>query len=199
MFKKTSAARARARNDPKTAPKIDPRWLQDRSRTIFKSVFFRYRFCLRFCSVFVPILGAILGAQNCPSKPATPTLLSLKRQKWTHAGLRPPKTPQEAAKTPQEAAKTAQDAPQDPPRAPKHLPRPPKTTQNHPKMASESFFVLLSSLLLSLSLSLSLFSSCSLPKGGGELTYWAFLGRSWGVGKRSGGPLGRSWGDLRAS
>ena len=128
-----------------------------------------------------------------------PTLLSLKRQKWTHASVRPPKTPQEAAKTREEAAKTAQDAPQDPPRAPKHLPRPSKTAQNHPKMASQSCFVLLYSLLLLplplpllllplplpllllLSLSLSLFSllfSLSSLTAGGSLPTRTILERS---------------------
>ena len=58
-------------------------------------------------------------------------------------------------------------------------------------MASESFFVILSSLLL------SLFSSRSLlalfPSHGGELTCWGVLGQSWGG---LGVVLGRSWGGL---
>ena len=52
------------------------------------------------------------------TSPGRRTLLDLKRQKWTRAGFRPPKTPQEASKMLQEAAETAQDPPQGPSRRP---------------------------------------------------------------------------------
>ena len=64
-----------------------------------------------FWVAFGVYLGLLWASKTATHDPPYGTLLGLKRGKWTHAGLRPPKTPQEAAKTPQEAAKTAQDAP----------------------------------------------------------------------------------------
>ena len=63
------------------------------------------------------------------------------------------------------------------------------------------FFVIQISSLLSLSLSFFRFSSFSsllalFPNCGGELTYWAVLGRSWGSLGCLLDPLGRSWGLL---
>ena len=59
--KKGAPPRARARFWTSKRPKIGPRWLQDRFKTISKSVFFRLRFCLRFWFVLGRILGAMLG------------------------------------------------------------------------------------------------------------------------------------------
>ena len=101
-----------------------------------------------------PRSWSVLAAKTPQGSPKTSPRPFQERPKTPQDLPRHPKTrprPDEDAprsvKTATRQPKTAQDASQDTPRAPKHFSRSPKSTPNHPKMASDSFFVLLSSLL----------------------------------------------------
>ena len=120
-------------------PKIDPRWPRDRSKTIFKSFFFRLRFCLRFWSLLGRILApswAPFGLQKLSQVGCLPGPVESKTTLDDQDGPRPIQdglqTPQDPPRPLQEPPKTPQDPkkiPPDPPKRPKIDPRHPPNDQ----------------------------------------------------------------------
>ena len=125
-------------------PKIDPRWPQYRSKTIFDSIFFRLRFCLRSGSVLGVFLIAFWAPKSTQVDPWGPKMPQVPPK--THP--RPPKTSQRCPKTPQERSKMPARCSQTTPNCAKMPPRPP-------------FSPCLSFYVLHFVFSLSLSRSCS--------------------------------------